>query len=217
MNKSRNDMNALRARAHGLAERDWDLAAIEARYAKLLREGIPKKNIVPAEIISRKQEILDRVQRRGEEYEYLTMNCAKGAALAVMEEFGLGSLDMLKGLHAFPGMGMKGYTCGPIAGGLFVLGLYFGSDDISDFVSLERSMMASRQYMSLFEEEVGTVLCPNIQEMIFGQYFDPRASQENREAFLKAGGREQCALLPGIGARLIARLIIESMDEQTTA
>ena len=171
------DQEALRAKARTLAGRDWNLKAIEARYEKLAREGIPRKNLDPKELIARKQETLDRVQRRGEEYEYLTLNCAKGAALAVMEEFGLGSLDIVKGMNAFPGLGMKGFTCGPIAGGLFILGQYFGSDDLFDFEASERAVLAARKYMSLFEDEVGTVLCPEIQEMIYGRYFENMEEQ----------------------------------------
>jgi hypothetical protein len=39
---------------------------------------------------------------------------------------------------------------------------------------------------------------------------DPAASPENMEAFAKAQGFEKCSLVPGIGARLAAEIIIES-------
>jgi hypothetical protein len=42
---------------------------------------------------------------------------------------------------------------------------------------------------------------------------DPRASRENFEAFVKAKGYEKCTLPAGIGARLAAEIIIESMEE----
>jgi len=67
--------------------------------------------------------------------------------------------------------------------------------------------------MPRFEEEAGAVLCPRIQEeVIFGRYMDPAASPENMEAFAQAKGFEKCGLLPGIGARLAAEIIIESME-----
>jgi hypothetical protein len=47
--------------------------------------------------------------------------------------------------------------------------------------------------------------------VIFGHYMDPAASEENMEAFAKAKGFEKCGLLPGIGARLAAEIIIESL------
>ena len=65
---------ALKARVRELAERDWDLPAIESRYRKLAAEGIPGKTLNRNEILAHKSQILDRVQRRAEEYEYLSHN-----------------------------------------------------------------------------------------------------------------------------------------------
>jgi hypothetical protein len=61
------DYNALKLRVEELAERVWDMATFEARYKKLAAEGIPRKTLDRHEILPNKQQILDRVQRRGEE------------------------------------------------------------------------------------------------------------------------------------------------------
>jgi hypothetical protein len=66
--------------------------AIEARCKLLMTQGIPNKMLDRNWIQSHKQEILNRVQLRGEEYNYFAGNCARSAALAVMEEFGLGNI-----------------------------------------------------------------------------------------------------------------------------
>lgn len=191
---------------------------IEAKFRKLVQEGIPKKTLNWDEIIAQKQEILDRVQLRGEEYEYLSHSCAKGSALAVMEELGLGNMEIIRALSPFPGFGMMGWMCGAVTGGLIGLGLYFGSDDLLNYEGTGRTMAAAREFMPRFEQEVGTTLCPKIQEdVIFGSYLDPRGSQENFEAFKRAKGYERCALLPGIGARIAAQIIIESMEEKRSA
>ena len=65
---------ALKAKVRELAERDWDLPAIESRYRKLAAVGIPGKAINRDEVLANKAQILDRVQRRAEEYEYLSHN-----------------------------------------------------------------------------------------------------------------------------------------------
>jgi C_GCAxxG_C_C family probable redox protein len=206
------DHQALRARAQELAERAWDVPAIEARYRKLAEEGIPAKTLNRDEILAKKEQILDRVQKRGEEYNLFGRNCARGTALAVMEEFGLGNMEIIKALSPFPGFGGTGWMCGGVTGGLIALGLYFGSDDILDFEATGATMMAAREFMFRFEEKMGSVLCPKIQEdVIFGRYMDPGASEENMEAFAKAKGFEKCGLPPGIGARLAAELIIDNL------
>jgi hypothetical protein len=66
------DRDLVQARVRELARRDWDLGSIEARYRTLLAEGIPRRRLDRQVALSRQAELLDRVQRRAEEYEYLT-------------------------------------------------------------------------------------------------------------------------------------------------
>jgi C_GCAxxG_C_C family probable redox protein len=206
------DYAALKKKVDELAERAWDVPALEARMEKLAAEGIPKKKLDPKEMLANKEQILDRVQRRAEEYNFITKNCARGTALAVMEEFGLGNMEIIKALSPFPGFGGTGWMCGGVTGGLIALGLYLGSDDVLDNEAVGATIMAARKFMPRFEEEVGSVVCPKIQEdVVFGRYMDPAASPENMEAFAEAKGFEKCGLLPGIGARLAAEIIIESL------
>jgi len=131
-----------------------------------------------------------------------------------MEEFGLGNMEIIKGLSPFPGFGVTGWMCGAVSGGLIALGLYFGSDDMLNYEGTGATMTAARKFMPRFEEQLGSVLCPKIQEdVIFGRYMDPRASDENFEAFKREKGYEKCSLPAGIGARLAAQIIIESIEE----
>jgi hypothetical protein len=73
--------------------------------------------------------------------------------------------------------------------------------------------MAARKFMPRFEAEVGAVVCPKIHEdVVFGRYMDPAAGPENMEAFAQAQGFEKCGILPGIGARIAAEIILESLE-----
>lgn len=211
------DHERLKAEVQALAEREWDVTAIQTRIAGLMAQGIPRHPVDPHEILSNRHLILQRVQRRGEEYEYLSHSCAKGSVLAVMEEFGFGNMEIIKAMSPFPGFGMTGWICGAVTGGLVALGLYFGSDDVMNYEATGHAMTAARKFIPRFEEEVGSILCPKIHEdVIFGRYLDPRGSRENFEAFKKAKGFEKCALLPGIGARIAAQIIIESLEANSS-
>jgi C_GCAxxG_C_C family probable redox protein len=207
------DYEALKARVQELAEREWDVAAIEARVEKLATGDIPKKTLNRDEMLANKEQILDRVQRRAEEYNFFTCNCAKGTALALLEEFGLGNMEIVQALSPFPGFGGTGWMCGGVTGSLIALGLYFGSDDVQDHDATGATIMAARKFMPRFEEKVGALVCPKLHEdVVFGRYMDPAASPENMEAFAEAQGFEKCGLLPGIGARLAAEIIIEGLS-----
>jgi len=208
------DYVALKAKVQELAERDWDLLAIETRHRQLLASGIPLKTLNHAEVIANKQEILDRVQLRAEEYNFYARNCARSTALAVMEEFGLGNMEVVKALSPFPGFGGTGWMCGGVTGGLVALGLFFGNENLQDYEAVGKSIGAARLFMPRFEEKVGAVVCPKIhEEVVFGRYMDPAASPENMETFASEKGFEKCGLLPGIGARLAAEIIIDSLSQ----
>jgi C_GCAxxG_C_C family probable redox protein len=208
------DRVILKSKVRELADRNWDMPAIEARIRALSLNGIPRKSLNPDEVLAAKQEILERVRLRGEEYNCLLHNCAKSTALAVMEEFGLGDLEVVKGLSPFPGFGATGWMCGGVTGGLISLGLYFGSNDLEDHDAVHSTIDEARKFMPRFEEEVGAVTCAKIHEdIVFGRYMDPAASPENMEAFTKEKGFEKCGLLPGIGASLAAAIIIESLNK----
>jgi hypothetical protein len=57
------------------------------------------------------------------------------------------------------------------------------------------------------------VVCPKIHEdVVFGRYMDPAASEENMEAFAGAKGFEKCGVPVGIGPRLATEIIIESLE-----
>ncbi len=208
------DYEALKARVRELAKGPADRAAIEAKLRKLSQDGIPKKVLTPDEIIAHKEEILERVQRRAEEYEQVSQSCAKSAALAVMEEFGLGNIEIITALSAFPGIALTGETCGAVSGGLIALSSYFGRDDLLDFAANARLYGKSRKFISLFGKEIDTTKCHDIhKDVVFGRYYDVSDAKEGYPAFVKDKGFEKCALPPGIGARLAAQIIIEDMEK----
>jgi C_GCAxxG_C_C family probable redox protein len=206
------DYEALKARVKELAEREWDEPTIQARIRKLAVEDIPKKILNRDGILANKAQILDRVQRRAEEYNFITKNCAQGTALSLMEEFALGNMEIIKALTPFPGIGGTGEICGGVTGSLIAFGLYFGSDDRLDLEATNRTIMTAQKFMAFFEDQLGYMSCAEIQEhVVFGRNMDPGASEEHMAAFAQAKGFEKCGLLPGTGARLAAEFIIESM------
>ena len=66
------DYKALKAKVQELAEKVWDTSTIEAWFKKLAVEDIPRKTLLLGEVLAYKQQILERVQRRAEECEFLS-------------------------------------------------------------------------------------------------------------------------------------------------
>lgn len=199
-------------RAAELADQKWDLQAIEDRFRYLVEHDIPERRPEPEKIISGKEDFLEQVQQNAEQYCYLTRSCAKGSALALLEAFGLGNMEIIRSMAPFPGLSMSGGICGPVAGGLVALGLYFSGKDPADYENINH-YIAGRQYIQKFEAVFGSLSCPDIQKQLLGRSYDPFAGPEELEAFNSSGAREKCPVAPGIGARLAAEIIVESMEK----
>lgn len=193
-----------------LGNRNWEKNAIEERIKGFLLKGIPRKNLNKKGLLAEKEEILYRVQYRAEEYNFIFKNCAQGTAMALLDEFGLGSMEVIKALTLFPGIGGTGEMCGGVTGSLIAFGLFFGGDDPFDFMKVGPAMELAQRFMADFEDEIGYLLCSDIQEqIIFGRNMDPGASAENMNTFASVKGFERCGLPPGIGARRAAEFMID--------
>ncbi len=211
------DYGKLKSRVEALARGPARREAVEFRVKALCREGIPKKIIVREELVPDKKEILERVQKRAEEYYQVTRSCSKSPALAVMEEFGFGDIKVITALTACPGVALTGQTCGAVLGGMAALSAYFGSDDILDFGANQRCFAQARSLLFLFEKALGTAKCYRIHEdVVFGRYYDLADMEKGRQGFIDNGGFEKCALPPGISARIAAQLIIEDKERSAS-
>ena len=206
------DYAALKCKVDELAAREWDVPALQARIRKLSAAGIPRKKLDPKYMLAHREEILDRVQLRAEEYNFILKNCAQGTALALMEELGQGNMEIIKALTPFPGIGGTGEICGGITGSLINFGLYFGSDDRLDYEAENRVIATSQKFMAYFEDAVGHLYCSDIIEtIIIGRRLNPGESEAAMITFTKEKGFEKCGLPPGLGVRLAAGFIIDSM------
>ena len=206
------DYAALKKKVDELAVRKWDVPAIEARVNKMFAGGIPRKKLDPKELLANKEQILDRVQRRAEEYNFYSKNCAQGTALALMEEFGLGNMDVINALSLFPGIGGTGEICGGITGSLIALGLFFTRNGRADPKTMNKAMKMAQKFIGFFEDEIGNIYCADIIEtVVIGKKLNPGESDAAMAAFAGEKGFEKCGLPPGMGAKLTAEFIIDSM------
>ncbi|OGO08058.1 MAG: hypothetical protein A2Y92_00825 [Chloroflexi bacterium RBG_13_57_8] len=206
------DYVALRKKVEELAARDWDAKGIEARVRKLMKTGIPRKKLNPKEMLANKNAILDRVQLRAEEYNFIFKNCAQGTALALMEEFGQGSMEIIKALTPFPGIGGTGEICGGITGSLINFGLFFAGNDPLDFELQGKTIMMAQKFMAYFEDAVGHLYCSDIIEtVILGHKINPGESERAMGQFSREKGFEKCGLPPGLGVRIAAEFMIDSL------
>ena len=154
------------------------------------------------------EEILSQLDAKARKYLEISGNCAQSSFLALSEQFGLGDGTMLKALTPFPGLALRGETCGCITGALLALGLVYGRDRLDDWEGYQRTLRPSRAFCHAFEKEFGSTMCSGVLESQFGKAFN-LANPAEAEEWRKAGATEKCAVVVTKGVRMAAELIME--------
>jgi C_GCAxxG_C_C family probable redox protein len=119
-------------------------------------------------------------------------NCAQTSFSILNDEFDLGGELILKALTPFPGIALRGETCGAVIGSLMALGVVYGRDDLTDFKGYIGSLPSARRFCRQFEEENGSTACAAILQEKLGQNFD-LADQVQALEYASAGGPEACS------------------------
>ncbi len=119
-------------------------------------------------------------------------NCAQTSFVVLQEKFDLEGDQILRALTPFPGIALRGETCGAVIGCLMALGLEFGRDDLSDWRGYIGSLPSARRFCMRFEEENGSTDCASILEEKLGRNYDLADRTEALE-YATSGGPEACS------------------------
>lgn len=156
-----------------------------------------------------KEVIYEQLERKVVENLTLCGNCAQTTFLTLQEQFDLEDGMIIKALTPFPGIALRGETCGAVTGSLMALGLVYGrdKDQLGDWKAYIKSLPPSRRFCRRFEDEMGTTMCSEIIEAKFGQSFDLANPAEAMEWF-NLGAVEKCGEVIGKSVRIAAEIIM---------
>jgi C_GCAxxG_C_C family probable redox protein len=133
-------------------------------------------------------------------------NCAQTSFAILQEEFDLDGDQILRALTPFPGIALRGETCGAVIGCLMALGLEFGRDDLSDWRGYIGSLPSARRFCMRFEEENGSTSCASILEEKLGRSYDLANRTEALE-YASSGGPEACTEVVSSAVQIAAEAI----------
>lgn len=137
-------------------------------------------------------------------------NCAQTTFFVLQEEFGLDGQDILKALTPFPGLALRGETCGAVTGSLMAIGLVFGRDSLDDWKGYTESLRPARHFCKRFADLQGSTACADILEAAFGRRFNLADRNESAE-YLAAGGTQKCSDLVADAVRVAAEVIMDQI------
>jgi len=155
-----------------------------------------------------RKERQDRLFRKASETLLLSGNCAQTSFIVLQEEFALVDGNVLKALTPFPGLGLRGETCGAVTGCLMALGLVFGRDRLDDWETFTLSLKPARNFCRSFVELNGSTACAKILESRLGQCFD-LADSAGWNEYIAAGGPGACGELVAGAVQLAAEIIMD--------
>ena len=133
-------------------------------------------------------------------------NCAQTAFAVLQEEFDLDGDTILKALTPFPGIALRGETCGAVVGSLMAIGLVYGRDDLEDWHAYIASLSPARRFTRHFEVLNGSNDCEHILEGKLGRTFDLADAGQAGE-YVEAGGPAVCAEVLAGAVRIAAEII----------
>ena len=151
---------------------------------------------------------LQQLEQKVKRYLKISGNCAQTSFLALQEQFGLDDGSILKALTVFPGIALRGETCGTVVGCLMALSLVYGRERLDDWEGYMRSLRPGRKFCRSFEKEFGSTMCGDIVESIFGKRYN-LADPAEAEEWQKADAVGKCSAVVAAAVRIAAEIIIE--------
>jgi len=133
-------------------------------------------------------------------------NCAQASFVILQDEFGLEGDQILRALTPFPGIALRGETCGAIVGCLMALGLEFGRDDLNDWRGYIGSLPSARRFCTGFKELNSSTQCASILEEKLGRTYDLADRVEALE-YASSGGPEACSEVVASAVQIASEII----------
>jgi len=153
------------------------------------------------------EDTLQQLEEKVERYLKVSGNCAQTSFLALQEQFRLDNGSILKALTGFPGIALRGETCGAVVGCLMALGLVYGRERLDDWEGYRRALRHGRKFCRSFEKEFGSTMCGDVVESLFGKRYN-LANPVEAEEWQKADAEEKCSGVIAAAVRIAARIII---------
>lgn len=131
-------------------------------------------------------------------------NCAQAVFYQYADRAGIAADDALKLATGFGGgMGRKQEVCGAISGGVLALGALYGRGENADKNQQEITYQKVRQFIDLFEQKNGNILCRKILDDC------SLLTDEGRKRFAEENKIETCYSCVNEAVQILDRLIAE--------
>jgi C_GCAxxG_C_C family probable redox protein len=154
-----------------------------------------------------KEEIYRQLDELVDKYYPLYGTCSQTSFHALNEVFDLKAENIIKGLVSFPGIALRGETCGAVTGSLLAIGLVYEEDRIDE----ERKRLSrapSFRFCSEFENEYRTIRCRDVIKHVTGKKYTV-TKHEDYESMYEEGVFSLCPKVIKKAVKIAASIILE--------
>jgi C_GCAxxG_C_C family probable redox protein len=155
-----------------------------------------------------KEKIYKQLDELVDKYYSLYGTCSQSSFHALNDIFDLKAENIIKGLVSFPGIALRGETCGAVIGSLLAIGLVY-EEDIIDDERKRLSRAPSFKFCSEFEKEYGTTRCRDVIEHITGKKYSV-TKHEDYESMYEKGVFSLCPIVIKKAVKIAASIILEN-------
>ncbi len=159
---------------------------------------------------SPREEILNELDKKVKDNLALSGNCAQTSFVSLQQQFGLDGSTITKALTPFPGVALRGETCGAVTGSLMALGLLYGRERLDDALGFTAAVRVARRFCRQFEKELGSTMCGDILESEFGRRYNLADPAEAVE-WMADCALERCTSVVSKGVRIAAGIILDQI------
>ena len=155
-----------------------------------------------------KEEIYKQLDELVDKYLPVFGTCSQTSFYALNETFNLKADKFVKALASFPGIALRGETCGAVSGSLLVIALVYEEDNINDKEKQRLSREPSFTFCSKFESEFGSTRCRDVIEHVTKKKYQI-SKPEDYKILFQDGVLEIC---PGVikkALHIAAEIILE--------
>lgn len=169
-----------------------------------------------------REQLLQEAYDLGVSFEKYSGSCSQCTVAALREILDFNDIIVKVATSSCGGQaGLSTAACGGVIGGTIVLDYYLGrpanlvsaTRAISEGMeSFSRAMVAAQSLCKMFVTQYGSILCPQIQERIYGRAFNHQ-DPADWQAFLDAGAHTdptKCMSVVGNAARWTLEILINS-------
>jgi C_GCAxxG_C_C family probable redox protein len=151
-----------------------------------------------------KEEIHKQLDELVDKYADIFGTCSQTSFYALNETFNLKADKIVKALASFPGIALRGETCGAVSGCLCGIALIFEGDKPGNKLSRKPSY----EFCSKFESEFNTTRCRDVIEHMTKKKY-PISKPEDYTLISKEGAFKNCRIVIKKALDIAAEIILE--------